>query len=166
MVLRLSAVLLTVLLTFSACADRMRNKDQVQAAIVERLQTRSGLDLNTIDITTTSVNFDKNKAFATVAFHPKGDSNVNSGMIMKYTLEDRDGKWVVVSVNDSQGHGIGGRSATSSGQLPPGHPSLDQMPQSSSTQLPPGHPALNSASQNEAVDRGGRDGQGSHGRAQ
>ncbi|HZQ53343.1 MAG TPA: hypothetical protein VFB14_14160 [Bryobacteraceae bacterium] len=100
----------------------MKSKQKVQDAIISRLQSRSGLDLNSLDITTTSVSFDKNMAYATVAFHPKGDTRVNSSMVMKYTLEQRDGKWVVVNVSDSQGHGMAGNHASGSGGLPPGHP--------------------------------------------
>ncbi len=110
----------------------MRSKDKVQAAIVNRLQTRSGLDMKSLDVTTTAVSFDKNMAYATVAFHPKGDPSVNSGMIVKYTLEQRDGKWAVLKVGDSSGHSLAPHAGAASDQLPPGHPSLDQMP--------PGHP--------------------------
>jgi hypothetical protein len=105
----------------AGCGSGLRSKEKVQQAIVERLQTRSGLDLNSLDVTTTSVSFDKNLAYATVAFHPKGDSRVNSGMVMKYTLEDRDNKWVVIKVGDAQGHtGMGTGSGADA--LPPGHP--------------------------------------------
>ena len=48
-------------------------------------------------------------------------------MLMKYTLEARDGKWVVVNVADSQGHGMPGHGPATSDQLPPGHPALDQI---------------------------------------
>jgi hypothetical protein len=108
----------------------MRSKDKIQAAIVNRLQTRSGLDMKSLDVTTTAVSFDKNMAYATVAFHPKGDASVNSGMVMKYTLEQRDGKWVVIKVGDSSGHSLAGHAGAQGDQLPPGHPSLDQMPRS------------------------------------
>lgn len=89
---------------------------------MHRLETSSGLDMKSLDVNTTSVRFDKNMAYATVAFHPKGDASVESGMVMKYTLEDRDGKWVVVNVADSQGHGFAGHGAASGTPLPPGHP--------------------------------------------
>ena len=81
--------------------------------------------MNSLDVTTTSVSFQRNMAYATVAFHPKGDPNITSGMIMKYTLEARDGKWVVVNVADSQGRGLPGHASESAGQLPPGHPAID-----------------------------------------
>ena len=101
-----AALVAAVLLT--SCANGLQKKEKVEQAILTRLQTRSGLDLNSLDVTTTSVSFDRNRAYATVAFHPKGVERVNSGMVMKYTLEARDGKWIVVNVSDSQGHGMSG----------------------------------------------------------
>lgn len=95
----------------------------MQEAILERLRTHSGLDLESLEVNTTSVSFDKNLAYATVAFHPKSDSNINSGMSMKYTLEDRNGKWVVVNVGGLSSHVNGGVSGA--GDLPPGHPPVD-----------------------------------------
>ncbi|MDQ2774967.1 MAG: hypothetical protein M3Y57_08625 [Acidobacteriota bacterium] len=128
--LRPSASILLSIVVLAGCGNGMRSKDKIQTAIVNRLQTRSGLDMKSLDVTTTAVSFDKNMAYATVAFHPKGDASVNSGMVMKYTLEQRDGKWVVIKVGDSSGHSLAGRAGAGSDQLPPGHPSLDQMPRS------------------------------------
>ncbi len=119
--LRPSVAVLVVAVLLSGCGNRIKTKEKVQEAIINRLQTRSGLDVNSLDITTTSVTFDKNMAYATVAFHPKGDTSLNSGMTMKYTLEARDGKWTVVNVGDSQGH-HGMQGDSSGAALPPGHP--------------------------------------------
>ncbi len=121
---RVSLVCLQLLLLFTGCTSGDRTKEKIQAAIIDRLQTRSGLDLKTLDVSTTNVSFDKNMAYATVAFHPKGEMDVKSGMMMKYTLEDRDGKWVVVNVGDSQGHSMPGHPSGSGGSLPAGHPPL------------------------------------------
>ena len=126
MVLGRSSALLLAIVVLTGCGADIRTKEKVQQAIVERLENRSGLDLKSIDVSTTAVSFDKKMAYATVAFHPKNESNVNSGMVMKYTLEDRDGKWVVVNVADSQGHGASGRMPNPAGQLPPGHPPVGQ----------------------------------------
>jgi cobalamin biosynthesis protein CbiD len=124
-VFRRTALVCASIFALTACADRLHNKEQVQKAIVERLQAHSGLDMNQLDVTTTSVSFDKNMAYATVSFHPKNDPAVNSGMTMKYTLEEQSGKWVVVKVGDGQGHGTPGHSGMTSGTLPPGHPQVD-----------------------------------------
>ena len=127
--LRRSAALLAAVL-LAGCGKDIRSKEKIQEAILSRLETRSGLDLKSLDVTTTAVSFEKNIAYATVAFHPKDDPRVNSGMIMKYTLEDRDGKWVVVSVDP--GHGASSLPAGHLGtgeQLPPGHPRIGSAPQ-------------------------------------
>jgi hypothetical protein len=99
----------------------------VQAAILDRLQSHSGLDLKSMDVATTNVSFEKNLAYATVSFHPKDDPSVNGGMTMKYTLEARGGKWIVVKLGDSTGHSVSNalQGGESSG-LPPGHPSVNQ----------------------------------------
>ena len=126
--LRPAAALFLLIVLLTSCRNGLQNKDKVQEAILTRLQKSAGLDLKTLDVTTTDVSFDKNLAYATVAFHPKGDPNVNGGMTMKYTLEERDGKWVVVKVGDSQGHGLSGHSGhgdTAPGSLPAGHPPVD-----------------------------------------
>ena len=111
----------------AGCGRSIQNKEKVQQAILERLGTRSGLDLKSLDVTTTSVSFDRNLAFATVAFHPKSDTNVSSGMLMKYTLENQHGKWVVIRVGDSQGHAGLEDAGTTAGQLPPGHPPVNSI---------------------------------------
>lgn len=124
----------------TSCGNSLKTKEKVQEAILDRLKTKSGLDLNSLDVATTSVSFNRNIAYATVAFHPKADPTVNNGMIMKYTLEERDGKWVVVNVGDSLGHGMAEHASAAADQLPSGHPSV-----SGGAQLPPGHPTLDNS---------------------
>jgi hypothetical protein len=133
-VFRLSCTIFATLVFLASCRDELKTKEKVQAAVIERLEAHSGLDLKALDVTTTDVSFDRNKAVATVAFHPKGDPSVNSGMTMKYNLEERDGKWVVTGVNNSQGSSMGAHpplgqppiGQPGDGQLPAGHPSLPQ----------------------------------------
>jgi hypothetical protein len=127
MVSRRLTYCLTCLLVLSACDNGLKTKEKVQAAIIDRLQNHSGLDLKSMDVATTNVSFENSLAYATVSFHPKGDPNLKSGMTMKYTLEARDGKWVVTKVGDSAGHSMSNpMQSGSSENLPPGHPSLDQ----------------------------------------
>ncbi len=118
-----AAVLLATLLLAGCGGNSIKNKENVQEAILKRLQSSSGLDLKALDVTTTDVSFRNNFAYATVAFHPKNDTSLNSGMTMKYTLEDRGGKWVVVKAGDSRRHQVGGGTD----QLPPGHPPVGQQ---------------------------------------
>ena len=139
MVLRGSSIFLMTLAVLS-CTNNNRSKEKVQEAILNRLQTRSGLDLKSLDVHTTDVSFDKNMAFATVSFHPKDNVSVASAMTMRYTLEFRDGKWAVVKVADAHG-ASGAHGATDS--LPPGHPSGNgpgQRPEGAPTLPPTGTP--------------------------
>ena len=127
MVSRLSPFCLSCLLFVVACGNDLKTKDKVQAAILDRLQAHSCLDLKSMDVATTNVSFENNLAYATVSFHPKDDPNLKGGMSMKYTLQARDGKWVVTKVGDSAGHSMSNPMQNGSGEnLPPGHPSLEQ----------------------------------------
>jgi hypothetical protein len=118
----LGAILLLV-----GCGDSLKSKDKVQSAIMERLQSKTGLDMNELDVSTTDVSFNKDMAYATVAIHPKGDSNVKHGMSMKYTLIEREGKWVVVNAGGPKLGGPAPKSADGA-NLPPGHPALPSEP--------------------------------------
>jgi hypothetical protein len=121
------AALLAAIVLFAACGTDIKSKEKVQEAIVNRLKANSGLDVSKLDITTTGVSFDKNMAYATVAFHQKADSSLGSGMVMTYTLQNREGKWAVVKVGDSHGRSVTGQASPGAGELPPGHPPLDSM---------------------------------------
>jgi hypothetical protein len=129
MVFRLFFPILLAFVLLTACRDELQTKEKVQEAVVERLKAHSGLELKDLDVTTTDVRFDKNKATATVAFHPKGDMSVNSGMTMKYNLEERDGKWVVTGVNNSGGSPLSTHPPVlpaPGDSLPAGHPSVSE----------------------------------------
>ena len=118
---------LLCLLVLAGCSNDLKTKEKVQAAVLDRLQNHSGLDLKSMDVTTTNVSFKDNMAYATVSFHPKDDPTVNGGMSMKYTLEARDGKWVVTKVGDSAGHAMTSPTpGVNGGSLPPGHPAVAQ----------------------------------------
>ena len=105
---------------------------------MERLETKTGLNMKELDVNTTSVSFDKNLAYATVAVHPKGDATVSHGMSMKYTLEDRDGRWVVLNAGGAK---LGGKVPKSpAGEaLPKGHPSIDPRMTDPNTMMPNPH---------------------------
>jgi len=122
MVSRLLPSCAICVLVLAACGNDLKTKEKVQAAVFDRLN-HSGLDLKSMDIATTNVSFESNLAYATVTFHPKDDPTVNGGMSMKYTLEARDGKWVVTKVGDSTGHSMAS-PAPGDANLPPGHPSI------------------------------------------
>jgi hypothetical protein len=124
---RLSAALGLLLVLLAACGQNIRSKEKVEEAILNRLKVNSGLNLKELDVTTTGVSFDKNMAYATVAFHSKSDSSLNGGMVITYTLENRGGKWAVVKVGDSHGRSLSSPIPAGTNELPPGHPPVDSM---------------------------------------
>jgi len=148
----------------AGCGSDIKTRERVQSDLKAHLE-KVGLDINRLDVSVTEVAFDKNLAHATVTFSPKGATNVHEGIMMHYTLEDKDGHWVVVGRADSQGHGMSGSSGNpnlpadhpplgpgtpfgdpkmpSQQALPPGHPQVQGTPSPSDSQaLPPGHPKV------------------------
>ena len=123
-VLRAPLALLISVTFLLSCGENINSKEKVQAAILERLKTKStGLDVNDLDVNTTAVTFDKNMAYATVAIHPKGDTAVGHGMTVKYTLENHDGKWAGVKLDSPVANPMA-QSQGGTDTLPPGHPSV------------------------------------------
>lgn len=77
-----------------------------------------------MDISVSAVQFNDNKADATVSFAPKGSPTAH-GMTMHYQLEQQGSKWVVVGRQDSGHSGAvapGAANPHGAGALPEGHP--------------------------------------------
>lgn len=97
---------------------------------MDYLESRPDLDLAAIQVDVTSVSFRQNEADATVAFRPKGGAP-GSGMEMRYTLERKDGRWVV------KGKGQAPPGGAPHGAAPP-----QEAPKPAQSGLPPEHPPL------------------------
>ncbi len=158
----ISVGLILLLGILAGCGSNIKTKERVESDLKTHLE-KVGLDVNRLDVSVTEVAFDKDIAHATVTFSPKGASNIHDCIMLHYTLQDKDGHWVVVGRADSQGHGMGaanpnlpadhppmgpgtpfGDPKTPSQQsLPPGHPQVQGTPSPSDGQaLPPGHPKV------------------------
>ena len=98
--MRIAFVLLA--LCFTACNRGTQGKDAVRQGVLDYLSGRSDLNLSSMDIDVSSVQFNGNKADATVTFSPKG-GNPAQGMTMRYQLEQQGNRWAVVGRQDS-GH--------------------------------------------------------------
>jgi hypothetical protein len=128
------AGLLAGLLTCFACGNKLQSREAVERGIRKGIQQR-GLNLETMEVKVENVAFHDNKADATVGFFPKG-GQLSQGLMMHYTLEQRDNEWVIVSRSqaDMQQHSGGMQMGAPSqmgapgGQLPPGHPSVSGTP--------------------------------------
>ncbi|MEO7145427.1 MAG: hypothetical protein ABI165_18175 [Bryobacteraceae bacterium] len=118
--------LLAAVFLAAGCGKNIQNADAVRQGVMDYLTQRNsqiGLDLTSMDISVTSVSFEKSQARATVYFKPKG---MGEGMQMNYALERKGDRWVVKGRSDTAGsaHGAGGLPPNPQA-LPPGHPSID-----------------------------------------
>ena len=102
----------------AACSKDIQNTDAVRDGVIDYLKqrtTETGLDVNSLVVTVSSVSFEKDVARATVSFSPKSAPGV-TGMTMNYVLDRQGSKWVVKGRQISPGNPHGGA------ELPPGHP--------------------------------------------
>lgn len=122
------------LLVSVACGNKLQSREAVERGIRKGIQQR-GFNLETMEVKVSNVTFHDNKADATVGFFPKG-GQLSQGLMMHYTLEQRDSEWVIVgrSQADMKQHSGGAQMAAPSqmgapgAQLPPGHPSVAGIP--------------------------------------
>ena len=81
----------------------------MRQGVLDYLSARRDINIASMDVDVTSVQFNGNKADAVVSFAPKGASGAQ-GMTMRYQLEQQGNKWAVVGRDDT-GH---------AGSTPPG----------------------------------------------
>ncbi len=93
---------LLLLLSAVGCNRGGQSKDAVRQGVVDYLSGRKDLNITSMDIEVSAVQFNGNKADATVTFAPKGGSP-SQGMTMRYQLEQQGNRWAVVGREDS-GH--------------------------------------------------------------
>jgi hypothetical protein len=91
------------ILYLAACNRGTANNDAVRQGVIDHL-AQAGLNVAGMDVTIRSVQIHGNQADAAVTFTPKG-GNPAQGMQMTYLMDQKDGKWVVVSREDSGQHG-------------------------------------------------------------
>ena len=139
-----SALLLVAALT--ACNRESPSKDAIRQGVLDYLSGRN-LDLNmgSMNVEVTALTVNNGKADATVSFTPKG-ANPAQGMTMRYQLQQRGDRWVVVGRQDENVSPHGAQAAPGSanphaggagggqpaGGMPggaaPGRPSVEDLP--------------------------------------
>jgi hypothetical protein len=96
-------VFLALLLAgLTGCNRASHSNEAVRQGVLDHL---AGRDLNvaSMNIEVTAVQFNGDKADATVVFSPKG-ATAAQGMTLRYQMQQKSGKWQVVGTLDS-GHG-------------------------------------------------------------
>jgi hypothetical protein len=129
-VVRIGCVAL-LMVCLAGCNRGVQNKDAVRQGVLDHL-SQLQLNVASMNVEVTSVEFNGNQAEATVSFSPKG-GNATQGMSMRYQLELRGGRWVVVGRKDagSSPHGGGMPSAPPGMENPHGGgkmPSPEDLP--------------------------------------
>jgi hypothetical protein len=99
----------------AGCKRGDQDKDAVRQGVLDHL-AQVQMNVASMDVEVTSVQFNGNQADATVSFTPKGGTAAQ-GMSMRYQLELKDGRWVVVGRKDSGSSPHGGAAVPSA---PPG----------------------------------------------
>ena len=99
----------------AGCNRGVQNKDAVRQGVLDHL-AQVQLNVASMNVEVTSVQFNGNQAEATVSFSPKG-GNAAQGMSMSYKLEQKDGRWVVMGRKDA--------SASPHGGMPPAAPATE-----------------------------------------
>jgi len=115
----------------AGCHGGVQSKDAVRQGVLDHL-AQVKMNVASMDVEVTSVEFNGNQAEAAVSFSPKG-GNAAQGMSMRYQLELRGGRWVVVGRKDAGSSPHGGMPPAPAGMENP-H-GADKMP--SPEDLPP-----------------------------
>ena len=124
-----TAALLSCILT--GCNRASESKEAIRESVINYVSSK--VNVGSMDVDVVSIAFKGNEADATVSFRAKG-ADPTAGLQMRYTLEQKSGKWVVKDKAQTTGsphgasampgaaspHGEGGGAA-----LPPGHPPMD-----------------------------------------
>lgn len=141
-------------MTFAGCHKTQDETAAVRAGITEHLHSVGTLNLNAMEMNVRKVTITGDQADAEVEFVPKSGAPAGAGMQVSYTLEKREGRWVVTKRN-SLGGGIAHPEAGTNPQQQPqgavhGMPNFQELLQpanpgaSSGAALPPGHPPVRS----------------------
>jgi hypothetical protein len=112
------------------CGRNIQTQEAIRRGVIDHLSKRSGLDVNSMQIEVSSVNFRANEADAVISFRPKGAADPGAGMQMMYTLERKGNQWVVKSKAGAGGaapHGAG--MSTPGSEVPAGHPPVAPAPE-------------------------------------
>jgi len=117
--LALSLGLTSALLFFGGCNQAKRDANEVRAGIMKHLAGMNGLNMSAMDMEIHSITVNGDTARAEVEYKLKAGNDKGAGMQVSYSLERRNGEWVV-----QKSQPIGGMIQ---------HPNPNQNPHSNQT---------------------------------
>jgi hypothetical protein len=138
-----------------ACKRQVNDQDAIRAGILQHLSSIGTLNMSAMDMDIRSVSVNGNQAHAEVEFRPKNSGTPGSGMHVAYSLEKRDGAWVVLKSQALGGmiqHPDPGQNPHTnpdvhSGATPNFNEILNPSAPPAQGALPAGHPPVNSSPQ-------------------
>lgn len=132
------AILALLSCALTGCNRASQSKEAIRQSVIDYVSSK--VNVGSMDVDVTSIEFKGAEADATVAFRPKGGDPA-SGLQMRYTLEQKSGNWIVKDKSQAGGapHGAGAMPSAQAGN-PHGGASPGEA--SGGGQLPPGHPPL------------------------
>jgi hypothetical protein len=96
--------LVAAILALAGCHGGNQDREAVHQGILDHL-AEAGFSNQNMDVAVTSLQFNGDKADALVEITPKGASH-GQGMQMRYSLQQKGSRWVVVGRADTgAGHG-------------------------------------------------------------
>jgi hypothetical protein len=142
-------ILVSLVLLFPGCKKQESDTDGIRSGINQHLASLKTLNLGAMDMNVTNVSIQGNQAHAQVEFTPKGGAGEGAGMQVAYSLEKKDGQWVVQS-SQPTGGSLQHPSSTGDAPIDSTSESPDSLPNfrdlvpgaANSNALPPGHPSI------------------------
>lgn len=96
--------LVAAILALAGCRGGNQDREAVRQGILDHL-AEAGFSNQNMDVSLASLQFNGDKADAVVQIAPKG-ANHEQGMQMRYSLQQKGSRWVVVGRGDAgAGHG-------------------------------------------------------------
>lgn len=134
--MRILVALAVAICALAGCNRASQSKEAIRQGVIDYVSSK--VNVGAMDVDVVSIDFKGSEADATVAFKAKG-ADAGSGLQMRYTLEQKSGKWVVKDKAQAAGAPHGG--AMNPGANPHGN-GTPEGPAGRGA-LPQGHPPLN-----------------------
>jgi len=118
------ALAAAAVLVAAACSrgPRLETEQVVRQALDRYLASRPNLNIQSMDMQITGIQFRGPKAEVDVVFRAKGSEDPGGAMSMRYTLNRKGDRWEVEPQSAAHGGMTPPAGPASGSELPPGHP--------------------------------------------
>jgi hypothetical protein len=142
---RLLVIMALTGVLLAGCQSKADANAAIHQALVKYMATKTGLNVNNMEITVTQANIHGDNADANVEIRVRNAGPNAPAMQLLYQLQKQGEEWVVVKGQATGGMQHPAPGETSQGELPPGHPGTDAGEGQGSADHPDFNAILNSA---------------------